>query len=208
MRDWLGERERRMHGPLRRGSGDPLYITIHNRPIKDHWVDHRFARLAVRAGLVRKSPTGGDSPSRRSHQLRKLIKSTLIDAGCRMDVADHVIGHAPKDVYEVQASLYPDSLRREYAKGASRINVFTRIMSAIDGRYGGADSPGALQARIDELSARIDGMADELRRRNRQDDANTDDIEKLRAENRMLRDRLAMKEGAEADRGGDKDADP
>lgn len=196
MGDWLGERERRTGGPLRRGDGAPLYVTMHNRPIRDHWVDHRFARLAVRAGLVRKSPTGGESPSRRAHQLRKLIKSTLIDAGCRMDVADHVIGHSPKDVYEVQASLYPDSLRREYAKGASRINVFTRMMSAIEGRYGGADGPGALQARLDVMSARLDGMADELRRRNRQDDRDTDAIESLRAENRILRDRLAMKEAS------------
>jgi len=35
-----------------------------------------------------------------SHELRDLLKSTLIDCGTRIDVADHVIGHKPKDSYE------------------------------------------------------------------------------------------------------------
>ena len=191
MRDWLHDRERRMGSQLHRGDGEPLYVTIHGNPIRDYWVDHRFAKLALRAGLVKKSSTGGDSPSRRSHQLRKLIKSTLIDAGCRMDVADHVIGHAPKDVYEVQASLYPDSLRREYAKAAGRINVFTRIMSAIDSGYSGVGGQDALQARLDEMSTRIDNMADELHRRNQQDGIDIETVQMLRAENRMLRARIA-----------------
>lgn len=108
-----------------------------------------------------------------------------------MDVADHVIGHAPKDVYEVQASLYPDSLRREYAKAAGRINVFTRIMSAIDSGYSGVGGQDALQARLDEMSTRIDNMADELHRRNQRDGIDIETVQMLRAENRMLRARIA-----------------
>ena len=155
MRDWLYDRERRTCGALRRGDGSPLYIAQHGGPIRDSWVHRSFAKLSVRAGLVRRSASGRESPSRHSHQLRKLIKSTLIDSGCRIDVADHVIGHAPRDAYEVQASLYPESLRREYAKGAARINVFTRMASVIEGRDGSED----LRAQVADMSQRIDRMA-------------------------------------------------
>ena len=155
MQDWLYDRERRTCRRLQRGDGNPLYITQHGGPIRDSWVHRCFAKLSVRAGLVRQRPEGRESPSRHSHQLRKLIKSTLIDAGCRMDVADHVIGHVPKDAYEVQASLYPESLRREYAKGAARINIFTRMASVVDG----GDGSESLRALVADMSARMDRMA-------------------------------------------------
>ena len=160
MQDWLYDRERRTCRRLRRGDGSPLYITQHGCPIRDSWVHRCFAKLSVRAGLVRQRPEGRESPSRHSHQLRKLIKSTLIDAGCRMDVADHVIGHVPKDAYEVQASLYPESLRREYAKGAARINIFTRMASVVDG----GDGSESLRAQVADMSARMDRMAGDHKR--------------------------------------------
>lgn len=159
LQDWLYDRERRTCRPLRRGDGSPLYITQQGSPIKDSWVHRSFAKLAVRAGLVRRRPGERESPSRHSHQLRKLVKSTLIDAGCRIDVADHVIGHAPKDAYEVQATLYPESLRREYAKAAPRLNVFTRMASVIEGR----DGSDELRAQIASMSERIDRMAGDHR---------------------------------------------
>lgn len=160
LQDWLYDRERRTCRPLRRGDGSPLYITQYGDPIKDSWVHRSFAKLAVRAGLVR-SGGGRESPSRHSHQLRKLVKSTLIDAGCRIDVADHVIGHVPKDAYEVQATLYPESLRREYAKAAPRLNIFTRMTSAVEG---GRDCPDEVRAQLAEMSERLDRMAGEHRR--------------------------------------------
>ena len=160
MQDWLYDRERRTCRPLRRGDGCPLYITLHGNPIKDTWVHRSFAKLSVRAGLVRRRPGGRESPSRHSHQLRKLIKSTLIDSGCRIDVADHVIGHAPKDAYEAQATLYPESIRREYAKGAARINVFTRMASVVEGR----DGSESLRAQLTDMNLRIDRMTDEHER--------------------------------------------
>ena len=162
MRDWLYDRERRTCRRLQRGDGNPLYITQHGGPIRDSWVHRCFAKLAVRAGLVRRRPEGRESPSRHSHQLRKLIKSTLIDAGCRIDVADHVIGHVPKDAYEAQATLYPESLRREFAKAASRINIFTRMASVVDG--GGDDGSESLRAQVADMSARMDRMAAEHER--------------------------------------------
>ena len=160
MRDWLYDRERRTCRALRRGDGSPMYITQHGSPIKDSWVHRSFAKLAVRAGLVRRRPGSRESPSRHSHQLRKLVKSTLIDSGCRIDVADHVIGHVPKDAYEVQATLYPESLRREYAKGAARLNVFTRMASVVEWRDGSDD----IRAQLAEMRERIDRVAGDHRR--------------------------------------------
>lgn len=84
-------------------------------------------------GLCRQRGGGGLSSTRHPHQLRHLLKSILIGAGCRIDVADHVIGHAARDACERQASLYPDSLRQEYAKVAGKINVFTNFEASIDG---------------------------------------------------------------------------
>ena len=130
---WLAERERLMRRPMRRGDRQAMYVNRDGRPISIHWVSVRFAKIAVRAGFCRPRRGGGLSPTRRSHQLRHLLKSTLIDSGCRIDVADHVIGHMPKDTYERQAALYPDSLRREYAKAASKINIFSHFEASIDG---------------------------------------------------------------------------
>ena len=131
--EWIAERERLTGSGLRRGDGQALYINQLGAPISVQWIGERFRRLSVRIGLCQKREGGGLSSTRRSHQLRHLLKSTLIDAGCRIDVADHVIGHAPKDAYERQALLYPDSLRREYAKAAGKLNVFTNFETSIDG---------------------------------------------------------------------------
>ena len=130
--EWIEERERLTGSALRRGDGQPLYLTQHGKPIRAPWVASRFSRLAILAGLCTERDGGKLSTTRHSHQLRHLLKSTLIDSGCRIDVADHVIGHSPKDTYERQASLYADSLRREYAKAAAKINIFTNFETSID----------------------------------------------------------------------------
>ena len=131
--DWIAERERLTGKALRRGDGEVLYINQFGAPISASWVGERFRVLAVRVGLCKERQGGGLSSTRHSHQLRHLLKSTLIDAGCRIDVADHSIGHAPRDAYEKQAVLYPESLRREYAKAAAKINIFSNFETSIDG---------------------------------------------------------------------------
>jgi len=62
-----------------------------------------------------------------------LLKSTLIDCGVRPDLADHYIGHKPKDSYEKQAILYPETLRQEFSKASKRINVFSNFSSIVKG---------------------------------------------------------------------------
>ena len=130
--EWITERERLTGRPLRRGDGQALYLTQRGDPIGNAWVSSRFRTLAVRAGLHEKTGGGNPPATRNSHQLRHLLKSTLIDAGCRIDIADHVIGHSPKDTYEKQAVLYPESLRSEYAKASAKINIFSNFESSID----------------------------------------------------------------------------
>ena len=41
--------------------------------------------------------------------------------------ADHVLGHAPRDSYETQATLYLEEMRAEYAKAFSRIDIFSKV---------------------------------------------------------------------------------
>ena len=131
--EWIAERERLTGTALHRGDGNALYLNHDGGAVTSEWIGAQFRKISIRVGLCRKIKGGGLTSTRRSHQLRHLLKSTLIDAGCRIDVADHVIGHAPKDTYEKQAALYPDSLRREYAKAASKINIFTNFEASIDG---------------------------------------------------------------------------
>ena len=73
-----------------------------------------------------------------SHEVRDLLKSTLLVSGCTQYAADHVLGHSPRDSYEKQAALYPEELRAEYAKASGRLNIFSSIKKHL--RAAGADS--------------------------------------------------------------------
>ena len=91
----------------------------------------------------------------RAHEVRDLLKSTLIASKCAQYAADHVLGHAPRDSYEKQATLYPEELRAEYAKASSRLNIFSKVESTLNT----ADDPESLQARIRELEAQAAGTS-------------------------------------------------
>ena len=99
--------------------------------ISDFWIRQSFKRLANTSGIQHKLKREGIMPKyqKDSHELRDLLKSTLIDCGTRIDVADHVIGHAPKDSYEKQSKLYPESMREEFSKASSKINIFSNMSS-------------------------------------------------------------------------------
>lgn len=99
-----------------------LFVDTRNNPITVNWIYRRFHKLVTRATL-------GDPQIAHNkctpHEMRDLLKSTLIDSCCRSDVADHIIGHSPNDSYEKQAFLYPESLEHEFSKASERINLFT-----------------------------------------------------------------------------------
>ncbi len=101
-----------------------LFVDTKNRPITTNWISRRFHKLVMRIDLqdnIKQQSTKGYT----SHEMRDLLKSTLIDSGCRVDVADHVIGHVPKDSYEKQSLLYPESLMREFMRASHRVNIIT-----------------------------------------------------------------------------------
>ena len=78
-----------------------------------------------------------------SHSVRHLLKGTLLVAGCAPYAADHILGHSPRDGYGRQAVLYPEAVRREYAKASALLNVFTRVELHLDHLKDGGpdDSP-------------------------------------------------------------------
>ncbi len=112
----------------------PLFANKFGRLISSEWVFKHFARLADSSGIQKytKDQYGKKFFKVDSHELRDLLKSTLIDSGCRIDVADHVIGYKPKDSYEKQSKLYPETLRKEYAKASKRLNIFTKFSSVVN----------------------------------------------------------------------------
>ena len=123
----------------------PLFLSSALKPIGSGWVTNAFSRLAWGSGVQQK--TGKNSWRVDSHEMRSLLKSTLIECGCRMDVADHVIGHKPKDVYEKQSILYGETVRAEYAKAAHMLNIFSgRRRAAAPGGDHGAAGNGAAAA--------------------------------------------------------------
>lgn len=139
----------------------PLFLSSALKPIGSGWVTNAFSRLAWGSGVQQK--TGKNSWRVDSHEMRSLLKSTLIECGCRMDVADHVIGHKPKDVYEKQSILYGETVRAEYAKAAHMLNIFSGVRGAAaasGGDYGdaggGSDKNG--QAEMRAVRDRLQGM--------------------------------------------------
>lgn len=114
--------------------GEPLFLNDRNEPITRDWVNFSLRKLAKNAGLnkilqgylVNKYQVN-------AHEFRDLLKSTLLDSGVRPDLADHFIGHKPKDSYEKQAILYPESMRKEYSKASKRLNLFSNLSSFIRG---------------------------------------------------------------------------
>ena len=127
----------------------PLFMTKQNTPIHPMWLSKNFSEVAVRAGVQEK--VSHKLYRILAHDVRHLLKSTLIISGCAQYAADHVLGHAPRDTYEKQATLYPEELRAEYAKASSRLNIFSQI----EGSLNTADDPASLHARIIELEDEI-----------------------------------------------------
>lgn len=113
--------------------GKPLFVDKNNNAISINWVSRLVPRLAVKAGIqnnldgnriIKKSEKVG-------HELRDLLKSTLIVSGCMHYVCELAIGHTVGDSYEKQDKLYHDKSRSEYAKASSKINIFSNVSTYI-----------------------------------------------------------------------------
>ncbi len=114
-------------------TNQPLFINKFGNPITTTWIFRSFAKLAKESSIQNCTEVDGKRFYKLdSHELRDLLKSTLIDSGCRLDVAEHVIGHKPRDSYEKQSKLYPETMRNEYAKASSRLNLMSTSVSTSD----------------------------------------------------------------------------
>jgi len=133
--------------------GQALFLNKFGKPITNTWLFGCFSRIAKRAGIQKFVEINGRKQYKMdSHELRDLLKSTLIDSGCKEYVADHVIGHMPKDSYEKQTKLYPETLRKEYAKASKRLNIFTKFTSVVNG----TDDSDELKIQLKEKLLELD----------------------------------------------------
>ena len=115
-------------------NGKPLFVSRKNKPISVNWVSRLVPRLAVQAGI--QNNLEGNRLQNKSekvgHELRDLLKSTLIVSGCADYVCQLAIGHTTGDSYEKQDKLYPEKSREEFAKASTRINIFTNVSNYVN----------------------------------------------------------------------------
>ncbi len=123
----------------------PLFVTQAGTPVSPGWISDAFSKAAVNAGIQRRISRGAYRV--RAHETRDLLKSTLLVSGCATYVADHVLGHYPRDSYEKQAILYPEALRREYAKASHLLNMFTGFERYLETAAGGGQQADLIPGR-------------------------------------------------------------
>ena len=67
------------HG--RQDSKKPLFVTNMDNPINSNWISKNFSNMAIRAGIQTK--VSRRVYRIRAHDVRDLLKSTLMAAGCK-----------------------------------------------------------------------------------------------------------------------------
>jgi len=114
---------------------EPLFIGKLQQPIKKEWVSKLIPKLASNAGIQKKIDNSELTPrnEKTTHELRDLLKSTLIVEGVAPYVCELAIGHKVGDSYEKQDLLYPEKSREEYMKASSKINIFSNIVHNMNG---------------------------------------------------------------------------
>lgn len=132
--------------------GQALFLNTKLTPITDRWISDLIPKLATKAGVQKKYKTkNGSKNDKTSHELRDLLKSTLIKNGVPAYASDHLIGHMPRDSYEKESILYPDIIREEFMKASKDINIFTGFTNYVKN---GADTEKItkdFQERIERL---------------------------------------------------------
>jgi hypothetical protein len=145
IQDYLDIREKKTGNPMQEGQA--LFLNIFEKAITENWVHRGFFDLTKRSGVQKEIKLKNSIKYEKdSHELRDLLKSTLLVCNTRYDVADHVIGHKPKDSYEKQSSLYSDNLRNEYSKASKKINMFSNMSVYMKGD----EDNQVLQKQLDE----------------------------------------------------------
>ncbi|KER05357.1 integrase protein [Marine Group I thaumarchaeote SCGC AAA799-E16] len=106
---------------------EPIFIGRKNQPIRPQWLTDLIPKLAYNAGIQKKIRNSNITVKneKTSHELRDLLKSTLIIEGVASYVCELAIGHKVGDSYEKQDKLYPNKSREEFMKASSKINIFS-----------------------------------------------------------------------------------
>ena len=150
VQDYLEYRYKKTGSEMQEGL--PLFLNKNKEPVTTRWIREGFSKLAAKAGIQHRLEGYTNKYSKDTHEMRDLLKSTLISCGTRYDVADHVIGHKPKDSYEKQAALYPENLRLEYMKSSRKLNVFSSVSHYMKGE----EQTEVLRKQIDLLKQEIE----------------------------------------------------
>jgi len=132
--------------------GQAIFLNRKLKPITNRWISDLIAKLAERCGIQNSFKIkSGHKNEKTSHELRDLLKSTLISCGASAYASNHLIGHMPRDSYEKEAILYPQKIRTEYMKASSTLNIFTGFSNYISGDT----EKDVLQEQIEEMKLQL-----------------------------------------------------
>ncbi len=126
---WLKQREKKTGKAIT--SGDPIYINKRGNPITETWIEKAFFHLADVAELQKKVKGYQKAYMKKSHLVRDLLESTLVDCGVPDYVAEQFISHAVISKYQKRRQLYPEGLINEYKKASKKVNIFSRVSQSL-----------------------------------------------------------------------------
>lgn len=113
--------------------GQPIFYTSKGNPISAAWVGSVLPKLASVSG-IQKTVSGYENivaHSITSHEVRDTLDSIMSDAGSKFFAVCESIGHVTKDSYNKAPAMFEDSLRSEFVKASSKINIFSKMASFV-----------------------------------------------------------------------------
>jgi len=172
LQKYLDYRQEKTGKPMK--DGEPLFITTKNEPINNQWISGLIPKLAKRSQIqkVLEHYSRVIRYEKTSHELRDLLKSTLIVSGTVGYVCELAIGHKVGDSYEKQDLLYPEKSRAEFAKASKKINVFSNITNYIKNDF----EKDGLKQEIADLKQILE----------KEKNVSQSDIDKLKEDNKKI----------------------
>jgi len=172
LQKYLDYRRKKKGQPMK--NGEPIFLNSQGFPIKDNWIQRVVPKLAERAQIqsVIEHYKLVTRHTKTAHELRDLLKSTLIVSGTIGYVCELAIGHKVGDSYEKQDQLYPDKSRAEYMKASKKLNIFSNISHYMKGD----EEKEALRQQVADLKDKLE--------RNQLD--HSADMDKIKQDNRKI----------------------
>ena len=132
--------------------GQAIFLNVKGRPYTNRAVGELIPMLAEKAKIQEKFATkNGEKNTKTAHELRDLLKSTLIANNVERYAAQHLIGHMPSDSYEKESILYPQKLREQYMKASRTINIFSGITNYLSNGDESENRIASLEDTVHEL---------------------------------------------------------